>query len=78
MTPTTHILPFGKHKGRPLTEVPTSYLAWALREPSALPLRNSRSKFPRGGPIGPVRVWVLARTRPDHLTAGRRSSRLGC
>jgi hypothetical protein len=25
-------LPFGKHKGRPLAEVPASYLSWLLAE----------------------------------------------
>jgi hypothetical protein len=27
-----HILPFGKHKDEPLPAVPTSYLAWLMRE----------------------------------------------
>jgi hypothetical protein len=30
VTPIT-VLPFGRHKGRPLTEVPTDYLQWLLR-----------------------------------------------
>jgi hypothetical protein len=28
----TATLPFGKHKGAPLVDVPTAYLDWALRE----------------------------------------------
>jgi hypothetical protein len=24
-------MPFGKHRGQPLTDIPTSYLAWAVR-----------------------------------------------
>jgi uncharacterized protein (DUF3820 family) len=27
-----HTLPFGRHKGKPLAEVPVDYLLWALRE----------------------------------------------
>jgi hypothetical protein len=26
-----HVMPFGKHRGAPLTDVPTSYLAWVMR-----------------------------------------------
>jgi hypothetical protein len=29
---TEHLLPFVRHKGRPLAEVPSSYLLWALTE----------------------------------------------
>jgi hypothetical protein len=25
-------MPFGKHKGRPLCDIPTAYLAWVIRE----------------------------------------------
>ena len=28
----SHTLPFGKHKGVPLPDVPLSYLQWLLRE----------------------------------------------
>jgi hypothetical protein len=27
-----HVVPFGRHKGKPLPEVPASYLDWLLRE----------------------------------------------
>jgi uncharacterized protein (DUF3820 family) len=30
MKPTTHVLPFGKHKGQELSSVPTDYLRWCL------------------------------------------------
>lgn len=31
-TPEALTLPFGKHKGVPLTEIPSGYLRWALAE----------------------------------------------
>jgi hypothetical protein len=27
----THVLPFGRHRGEPLSSVPTDYLAWLAR-----------------------------------------------
>jgi len=30
--PAAPVLPFGKHKGQPITSVPTPYLTWVLRE----------------------------------------------
>lgn len=37
-------MPFGKHKGKPMTEVPTDYLEWMLREFEDSPIRTAAKK----------------------------------
>ena len=43
-------MPFGKHKGMKMEDVPTDYLKWALREMSNLDanLRHTMQKLVRG------------------------------
>lgn len=39
--PPVHIMPFGKHKGKPVAKLPSSYRAWLLTQPDLSPgLKN--------------------------------------
>jgi hypothetical protein len=59
-------LPFGKHKGRPLADVPTDYLRWVLRETklSARLAAAVRAELAsRGQPVPPPAASPWSRCR---------------
>jgi hypothetical protein len=63
-------MPFGKHRDRPLTEVPGSYLRWLLRACDLdVPLRSAvLSELNRRvvtGDDGPPERWPAAGPGPD-------------
>ena len=48
-------LAFGKHRGKPITEVDTAYLAWLMRMPKAHAVYAARAELRRRGePLKPV------------------------
>jgi hypothetical protein len=57
MTTTPHTLPFGRYRGRPLTELPSDYVEWALaldhlREPLKSRLRAEVQRPGRAMKVG--------------------------
>jgi hypothetical protein len=51
------VMPFGKHKGLPLAEVPPDYLAWALRDGAiAGPLKEAVERILKGNAEAPFPV----------------------
>lgn len=39
-TPETYLMPFGKYKGEPLSEIPDSYLGWLNDQNPSEPLKT--------------------------------------
>jgi hypothetical protein len=72
MTTIPHTLPFGRYRGRPLTELPSDYVEWALaldyvREPLKSRLR---AEAQRRGLYQQSRLSLHARTAEALITAG--------
>lgn len=72
-------MPFGKHKGQPITTLPTEYLGWllslgdGLREPlrSATMAEWQRRQQPSGGkkaPAPPVKIMAEEMIRVGYRT----------
>jgi hypothetical protein len=58
---TTTILPFGKYKGRPVTEAETTYLRWLVTEIGRAKLNQQAAG------LGDAVLYELSRREADHL-----------
>jgi Putative quorum-sensing-regulated virulence factor len=72
MTMIPHTLPFGRYRGRPLTELPSDYVEWALaldhlREPLKSRLR---AEVQRPGLYQPSQLSLHARVAKALIMAG--------